>query len=182
MQYIYDDMKGLENPLSHRAAEELKTAERSPGTATSTGSSVSCTSDLSIKEGLDWREDQRRSSGLRRAWNVFPNLILLPNQGSAFGYRTRPLRLDPDSCRSRSSALDQVPVADYDKRRDFKPQLFEDYRDAGLGVVFNQDLANAKEVTVGMHSPSFDGHRLSEDQEMTIYNHHRVADRFIWAD
>ena len=25
-------------------------------------------------------------------------------------------------------------------------------------------------------------HRLSEEQEMTIYNHHRVADRFLWAD
>jgi Rieske 2Fe-2S family protein len=34
---------------------------------------------------------------------------------------------------------------------------------------------------VGMHSPSFDGHRLSEEQEMTIYNHHRVADRFIFG-
>ena len=27
-----------------------------------------------------------------------------------------------------------------------------------------------------------DGHRLSEEQEMTIYNHHRVADRFLFAD
>ena len=43
-------------------------------------------------------------------------------------------------------------------------------------------MRNAKEVTVGMHSPSYDGHRLSEAQEMTIYNHHRVADRFLWAD
>jgi Rieske 2Fe-2S family protein len=67
-------------------------------------------------------------------------------------------------------------------RQDFQPEFFADYRDAGLGVVFNQDLANAREVTVGMHSPSFDGHRLSEEQEMTIYNHHRVADRFLWAD
>jgi hypothetical protein len=48
-------------------------------------------------------------------------------------------------------------------------------------VVLNQDMANAQEVTAGMHSPSFDGHRLSEEQEVTIYNHHRVADRFLWA-
>ena len=45
-----------------------------------------------------------------------------------------------------------------------------------------QDMRNAKNVTVGMHSPGYDGHRLSEAQEMTIYNHHRVADRYIFRE
>ncbi len=41
---------------------------------------------------------------------------------------------------------------------------------------------NSEDVTVGMHSPSFDGHRLSTEQEMTIFNHHRVADHYLWTD
>ena len=31
-------------------------------------------------------------------------------------------------------------------QRSFKPEFYEDHRDADLGVVFNQDLANAREV------------------------------------
>ena len=61
-------------------------------------------------------------------------------------------------------------------------QHFDDYHDADLGDVFTQDMRNAKNVTVGMHSPGYDGHRLSEAQEMTIYNHHRVADRYIFRE
>jgi hypothetical protein len=41
---------------------------------------------------------------------------------------------------------------------------------------------NSENVTIGMHSPSFDGHRLSSKQEMTIYNHHRAADHYLWTD
>jgi hypothetical protein len=113
---------------------------------------------------------------------VFPNLILLPNQGSAFGYRARPVLGDPDSCTFEIFALEQVPVADYDKRTDFKRQHFDDPTQADLGDVFMQDMWNARHVTVGMHAPSYDGHRLSEVQEMTIYNHHRVADRYIFRE
>ena len=39
--------------------------------------------------------------------------------------------------------------------------------DADLGQILTQDLANCENITVGMHSPSFDGHRLSKEQEMT---------------
>ena len=41
------------------------------------------------------------------------------------------------------------------------PEYFDDYRDADLGEVLTQDLDNSENVTIGMHSPSFDGHRLS---------------------
>jgi glycine betaine catabolism A len=182
VQYIYDDMKGLENPLSHRAAEELKTAEI-PEDGNVYGKFRELYRDLSIKEGLDWREitpEQWAQAGT--AWNVFPNLILLPNQGSAFGYRARPVLGDPDSCTFEIFALEQVATADYDKRSDVKRQYFDDFNQADLGDVFMQDMRNAKNVTVGMHAPSYDGHRLSEAQEMTIYNHHRVADRYIFRE
>lgn len=181
VQYIADDMRGLENERSWRAAEALKTADVPEG-MTAGQYFLQLYRGLSIAEGYDWPVITPQQWGeAGTAWNVFPNTILLPNQGSAFGYRARPNGPDPDSCLFEIFSLDQVPVADYDKKRDFQPQFFEDFREADLGEVFTQDLMNAKEVTVGMHSPSFDGHRLSEEQEMTIYNHHRVADRFLWT-
>ncbi|MFJ6572216.1 SRPBCC family protein [Streptomyces sp. NPDC091292] len=182
VQYIADDMRGLENERSRRAAEALKTAEVPEGMSAGQYF-LELYKNLSLAEGYDWREitpEQWAEAGT--AWNVFPNTILLPNQGSMFMYRARPHGFDPDSCLFEIGSLDLIPMADYDKKRQFQPEYFENWRDADLGEVFNQDLANAQEVTVGMHSPSFDGHRLSEEQEMTIYNHHRVADRFIWND
>jgi glycine betaine catabolism A len=181
VQYIYEDMRGQETERSWRAAEALKTADVPDG-LTAGEYFLQLYRELSLAEGYDWPEitaQQWAEAGT--AWSVFPNTILLPGQGSVFGYRARPNGLDPDSCLFEIFILDLVPVADYDKPRDFRPQFFADYREAGLGVVFGQDLANAREVTVGMHAPSFDGHRLSEDQEMTIYNQHRVADRFLWT-
>ncbi|MFJ9127752.1 SRPBCC family protein [Streptomyces sp. NPDC102340] len=180
VQYIADDMRGLENERSWRAAEALKTADVPEGMSAGQYY-LQLYRDLSVEEGYDWPEitaQQWAEAGT--AWSVFPNTILLPNQGSSFMYRASPHGGDPDSCLFEIFSLDQIPVADYGKKREHEPQFFDDYNDADLGEVFTQDLRNAKEVTVGMHSPSFDGHRLSEDQEMTIYNHHRVADRFLW--
>jgi Rieske 2Fe-2S family protein len=182
VQYIQDDMRGQETERSWRAAEALKTADLPDG-VTAGEYFFQLYRELSLAEGYDWPQiTPRQWAEAGTAWNVFPNTILLPHQGSVFGYRARPYGGDPDRCLFEIFTIDQVPVADYDQKRDFKPEFYEDYREAGLGVVFGQDLANAQEVTVGMHSPSFDGHRLSEEQEMTIYNHHRVADRFLWAD
>ncbi len=67
------------------------------------------------------------------AWHVFPNTILLPNQGCVIGYRARPGGNDPDSCLFEMFSLDQIPVADYDKKVDFEPQLFDDHGDADVG-------------------------------------------------
>ena len=95
---------------------------------------------------------------------MFPNTILLPNQGCIIGYRARPNGKDPDSCLFEMFSLEQIPVADYDKKiTDFVPEYFDDYRDADLGEVLTQDLDNSENVTIGMHSPSFDGHRLSTE-------------------
>ena len=182
VQYIYEDMKGLENDRSYRAAEALKTTEVPEG-STPGEVFLKLYRELVVSEGYEWNDitpQQWAEAGT--AWNVFPNTILLPNQGSSFMYRARPNGTDPDSCLFEIFALDQVPASEYDSKREHEPQFFADFRDGDFGEVFGQDLQNAKEVTVGMHSPSFDGHRLSEDQEMTIYNHHRVADRFIWKD
>jgi Rieske 2Fe-2S family protein len=180
VQYIYDDMRGLENDRSWRAAEALKTADVPDGQHLG-DVFKRLYRDLTLAEGYEWNDiTPRQWAEAGTAWNVFPNTILLPNQGASFMYRARPNGDDPDGCLFEIFGLEQVPVAEYDKKREHQPQFFEDFRDGDFGEVFTQDLMNAKEVTVGMHSPSFDGHRLSEDQEMTIYNHHRVADRFLW--
>ncbi|MFT4262201.1 MAG: aromatic ring-hydroxylating dioxygenase subunit alpha [Nocardioides sp.] len=181
VQYIYDDMKGLENERSWQAAEALKTAEIPEGS--NVGEVFMRlyreTVEASGREYCEISPQQWADAGT--AWNVFPNTILLPNNGSAFGYRARPHGSNPDQCLFEIFALDQIPVADYGRKWELEHEHFEDYRDGDFGEVFGQDMLNAWEVTVGMHSPSFDGHRLSEYQEMTIYNHHRVADRFLWG-
>lgn len=182
VQYAFDDLKGLENPLSYRAAEELKTAQIPEGGSVY-GTFLELYRDIAVKEGLEWRDITPEQWALAgTAWNVFPNLILLPAQGAGLAYRARPTPGAPDSCTFEIVALEQVPEADYDKRTDVKRQHFDNYNDADLGDIFMQDMHNAKAVTIGMHAPSYDGHRLSQAQEMTIYNHHRVADRYIYRE
>ena len=182
VEYLFADMKALETERSVRAAQQLRTADVPEGT-TAGQHFMQLYRNLSFAEGYDWpviTPDQWAAAGT--AWNVFPNSILLPNQGSVIWYRARPNGLDPDSCLFELGCIEQIAVADYDKPRDHTPEYFADYRDADLGVIWEQDLDNSENVTIGMHSPSFDGHRLSTEQEMAIYNHHRVADRYLWRD
>ena len=182
VEYLFEDMKALETERSVRAAQQLKTAEVPDG-VTAGQHYMELYRQLSLAEGYDWPVITPEQWGLAgTAWNVFPNSILLPNQGSVIWYRARPNGLDPDSCIFELGCIEQIPIADYDKPRDYKPEYFEDFRKADLGDIWDQDLGNSENVTIGMHSPSFDGHRLSTEQEMAIYNHHRVADRYLWRD
>ena len=182
VEYIAHDMNALETERSLQAAEQLRTAEVPEG-MTPGEHYMKMLREISLAAGLDYPEitpEQWAAAGT--AWNVFPNTILLPNQGSVIGYRARPRGNDPDQCFFEMFCLEQIPVADYDKKSDFEPEFFEDFRDANLGVILTQDLENSDDVTIGMHSPSYDGHRLSTQQEMTIYNHHRTADHYLWKD
>lgn len=182
VQYLHEDMRGLENERSWRAAEALKTAEVPEGTSAGQYF-LQLYRELSIQEGYDWpviSPEQYAEAG--SSWAVFPNSIILPGQGSIFWYRSRPYGDDPNKSIFEVFSLDQIPIADYDKKTSFTPEHFDDPKDADMGQVFGQDFNNMTEVTAGMHSPAFDGHRLSQDQEMTIWNHHRVADRYLWRD
>ena len=182
VEYIFDDMKAQETEISVAAARALRTTEIPDG-QTIGDVYTQLHRDMSIAEGYEWTDITPEQWGLAgTAWNVFPNTILLPSRGSIIIYRARPLGTDPDQCIFELGCIEQIPIADYDKPHPFEPQFFEDYHQGDLGVVWEQDLDNSINVTTGMHSPSFDGHRLSEEQEMTIYNHHRVADRYLWTD
>jgi len=181
IEYQYNDMRALETERSVRAADILRTAEVPEG-MTAGQYHQQLYRELSLAEGYDWPvipSEQWEAAGT--AWNVFPNTVLLPNQGSVIGYRARPYGNDPDQSYFEVFCLEQIPIADYDKKWEYEPQFFEDHRQADLGQVLNQDLANGEHVTAGMHSPSFEGHYLSREQETAIYNHHRVADRYLWT-
>ncbi len=182
VQYIANDMQALETERSIRVAEQLRTADVPDGMSAGQYY-LEMLREAATADGLDWPVIPPQAwAAAGTAWHVFPNTILLPNQGCIIGYRARPNGKDPDSCLFEMFSLEQIPVADYDKKTDFVPEHFDDYRDASLGEVLTQDLDNSENVTIGMHSPSFDGHRLSQKQEMTIYNHHRAADRYLWTD
>lgn len=180
VQYVVKELRSLDTERNARAAEELRTAVIPEG-MTASSYFATLRTKYALADGLDWPEftpEQWAAAGTD--WHVFPNLVMLPNQGVVLGYRSRPNGLDPDSCLFEAFSLEQVPVEDYDKKWSFEPQYFDNWEDADLGEVLIQDCMNLENVTVGMHSPSFDGHRLSVEQEMSVFNHHRVADTYLW--
>lgn len=181
VEYIYEELRALETERSVRAAQLLRESEVPEG-MNAGAYHLQLYRQLAIDEGLDWPEitpEQWAAAGT--AWHVFPNTIVLPNQGAALVYRARPNGLDPDSAIFEIFCLEQIPVARYDEKWEVVPEFHQDFHQGDLGQILTQDLENTENITVGMHSPSFDGHRLSTEQEMTIYNHHRVADRYLWG-
>jgi hypothetical protein len=163
-----------------RAAEELRSTAVPDG-HTASSFFVELRKKHAIDDGLDWQDiTPEQWSVAGNDWHIFPNMVILPNQGTCLGYRARPNGLDPDSCLFEAYVLEQIPIANYDVNTDFQPQFFPDWRDGSFGEILNQDFANMSEVTLGMHSRSFDGHRLNRIQETSVHHHHVVADRYIW--
>ena len=181
VEYVANDMKALENERSLRAAEQLRNTELPDGVSAGRRY-MQLLREVSVADGLDWNDiTPEQWSAAGTAWHVFPNTILLPNQGCVIGYRARPVGNDPNVCLFEAFSLEQVPVDEYDAKRDFAPQYFDDHRDADVGDVLTQDLENVENITVGMHSSSFEGHYLSGEQEMTIYHEHVVANRYLFG-
>ncbi len=182
VEYIARDMRALENIRSLRAVDDLRTTELPQG-MNAGQFYMELLRKHALADGLDWPViSGKQWAAAGTAWHVFPNTIMLPNQGAAITYRARPNGDDPNSCLFEVFSLEQIPVAEYGLRREFEPQYFDDFRDADVGEVLTQDLDNCENITIGMHSPSFDGHRLSTKQEMTVYNQHKVADHYLWVD
>ncbi len=109
-------MRALENERSFRAAEELRTSEVPEGMSAGQYY-MELLRKHAIADGLDWPViTPKQWAAAGTAWHVFPNTILLPNQGCVIGYRARPNGTDPDSCLFEMFSLEQIPVADYDKK------------------------------------------------------------------
>ncbi|MFV0315998.1 MAG: aromatic ring-hydroxylating oxygenase subunit alpha [Microthrixaceae bacterium] len=180
VEYIYDELRALETERSVRAAQMLRDTEVPEG-KTAGQFHLELYRRIAIEDGLDWAEitaEQWAAAGT--AWHLTPNTIVLGNQGSSLVYRARPDGHDPDRSIFEVMCLEQIPVDQYDRRWEVDPQFYDDFRDGDVGQILTQDLENTENLTIGMHSPSFKGHNLSTEQEMTIWNQHRAADRYLW--
>lgn len=113
-------------------------------------------------------------------WLVFPNTVLLVTGpiGSLLGYRALPDGRDPDSCVFDVWSMQLFPPGG---EPDVAVNVYDDWRHAQLGEVLTQDFGNLSEVTVGLHSRSFDGLRLNLRQEGSIRHYHGVADGYLFG-
>lgn len=111
-------------------------------------------------------------------WHVFPNTVFLIDMGCCLTYRARPNGLDPNSCIFDVQGLELPPAGGLETA---SPEFFDDWRDGDMGEILTQDFSNMSEVTAGLHSAGYDGHRLNTAQEMTIWNYHRAIDRFLFT-
>jgi hypothetical protein len=98
--------------------------------------------------------------------------------GTCIAYRARPYGDDPDKCIFDVQGL-WLPSREGIETA--KPERFDDFRQGMLGAILEQDFSNMSEVTVGLHSRGYDGHRLNRAQEMTIWNYHRAMDEFLFG-
>ncbi len=129
--------------------------------------------------GIDYPEvtdDQLK--GAMYDWHVFPNTVFLIDMGCCLTYRARPNGADPDSCVFDVQGLELPPA---DGLPTAPPQFFDDWRDGDVGAILSQDFSNMSEVTAGLHSRGYDGHRLNTAQEMTIRNYHRAIDDYLFG-
>jgi hypothetical protein len=97
--------------------------------------------------------------------------------GCCLTYRARPNGMDPNSCIFDVQGLELPPA---DGLPTAAPQFFDDWHDGEMGEILTQDFSNMSEVTAGIHSRGYDGHRLNTAQEMTIWNYHRAIDGYLF--
>jgi Rieske 2Fe-2S family protein len=129
--------------------------------------------------GIDYPElTDQQLKGAMYDWHLFPNSVFLIDMGCCLTYRARPNGGDPDSCIFDVQGLELPPA---DGLPTASPQIFGDWRDGNMGEILSQDFSNMSEVTAGMHSRGYDGHRLNTAQEMTIWNYHQAMDGYLFS-
>ncbi len=164
-------------------------------------SDLAAAAELEVTEGADGpmgnaiyqrlRRDHARGAGidypgvsdeqLKGAmydWHVFPNTVFLIDMGCCLTYRARPNGSDPDSCIFDIQGLELPPSGGLATAA---PRRFDDWRHGDMGEILSQDFSNMSEVTSGLHSLAYDGHRLNTAQEMTIWNYHRAMDDYLFG-
>jgi hypothetical protein len=105
------------------------------------------------------------------AWNIFPNVVVLPTLDGWQGYRARPNGDNPDSAifeawwleRSAPDAPSTVEPKYFASMEAFKGQNF----------FLEQDFDNIKAVQQGLKSSAFKGARPNPKQEATIFTFER---------
>ncbi|MCK9900521.1 aromatic ring-hydroxylating dioxygenase subunit alpha [Frankia sp. Cpl3] len=109
---------------------------------------------------------------------VFPNFMLLPQFGNALSYRARPYRDDPEWCRFEVWSLTTYPEAEEPGRASLKGRFAPDDTE-NWGLIPRQDFSNIERQQRGLHSRSYEQHRLATEMEQIISNMHIELDRYL---
>ncbi len=178
VEYNLRELRSLYLPTDLGAAAELRTI---PGANGPEGNAIyqGLRRKHARAAGVDYPEltEEQLKAGMYD-WHVFPNTVFLVDMGTCLAYRTRPYGPDPDYCIFDVQGLWLPPREGI---RTATPERFDDWHEAGLGEILDQDFSNMGEVTAGLHSHGFDGHRLNTLQEMTIHNYNRAIDEFLFG-
>jgi Rieske 2Fe-2S family protein len=178
VEYSLRELGALYLKTDLSAAEELRTVEGADGPS---GNAIY--QELRRKHaraaGIDYPDvtaDQMRNA--MYDWHVFPNTVFLIDMGCCLTYRARPNGHDPDSCIFDVQGLELPPAVGLPTAA---PQFFADWHEGNMGEILSQDFSNMSEVTAGLHSRHYDGHRLNTQQEMSIWNYHRAMNEFLFS-
>ncbi|MEJ2337226.1 MAG: SRPBCC family protein, partial [Gemmatimonadales bacterium] len=161
--YQLEELKALNNEYDLKAAEEL------------------CAMDLGDKPFFETfgrlRRKYAEEAGVKTPalsleqtaagqgdWHMFPTMVNLVEPGSILGYRSLPDGNDPDSCIFDVWSLYFWPEGGAPH---VELEFVEDWSDGNWGEVLTQDFRN-----MGW---------LNKDQEMSVHNAHRIADRFLFG-
>jgi Rieske 2Fe-2S family protein len=182
--YLEDSFSDLKmmSERDLRAARDLKTKEL-PAGMSPYGYYEVMRGEYARADGLDWpvlSAEELYNAG--SDWHIFPNMVILPTQGACLGYRMRPWGLDPDRCLFEAFVLEQVPEQEKSEKRSVEHEFIEDWRSHDdWGTILPQDFSNLERLTAGMHAVGFDGLRLNQYEESTIFNYHKVLDEYLWS-
>jgi phenylpropionate dioxygenase-like ring-hydroxylating dioxygenase large terminal subunit len=178
VEYSLRELRALYLKTDLAAAAELVTTDGADGPA---GNAIyqRLRKDHARAAGIDYPEvSDDQLKGAMYDWHMFPNTVFLIDMGCCLAYRARPDPTDPNRCIFDVQGLELPPAGGLPTA---PPQFFDDWRHGDMGEILSQDFSNMAEVTAGLHSRSYDGHRLNTAQEMTIWNYHRAMDDYLFG-
>jgi phenylpropionate dioxygenase-like ring-hydroxylating dioxygenase large terminal subunit len=109
---------------------------------------------------------------------MFPNFLMLPQFGNCLCYRSRPYEDDPEKVIFDVWSLMTYPEGEEPERAELNG-IFDKDDDENWGLIPRQDFGNIERQQRGMHSKSYEHHRLSSQQEKSIINMHVTLDRVL---
>lgn len=126
--------------------------------------------------GVIWpniSDKQMAEAGL--AFNIFPNMNMLPGPTFALYYRLRPYGVDPNKCIFEAVAIERFPEG-----QEPKTELkYAEATEANWRLVIAQDFSNMIEVQRGQHSRGFRGNLPNPHQEQKVSNLHRNLAKYM---
>ncbi|OJZ68993.1 (2Fe-2S)-binding protein [Mycobacterium paraffinicum] len=178
MQYQFLEVRSLVSERDYRVAQQM--AEMEPGPIPPFMVYHQMCEELAIAEGVDYpkmsMEEYFAGNG---DWHVFPTLVILVEKSCVLGYRMLPDAEDPNRCVFEMFSLEHFAPGEVPETSWLEFERWQDHD--GWGELPTQDLMNIDAIHAGMHSRGFDGLWLNINQEMSIRNEHRIADRFIFG-